>query len=222
MKTFAKFPLLSLVLLCALTQAPAQAQSTARKNTPPPVQPAPAQPAPLPARPVADKLAPAGWTRYEIGQPTRFSLILPAAPTGSAERMRLTPKMTVTIRNYMSLGASGLYGATYIDDLPAEMLNDAMKRTFFEYFVKGFAEGFREGMKKGGSTAEMKMLEQRAATIAGLSGYEQDFTFEKMTGRLRLVYDGARAYGVLSFASEPMNEADRTAFFNSLRVNRGR
>lgn len=221
MKIFARFPLFSLALLCVLTQAAAQAQSSARKTTPP-VQTAPAQPAPLPARPVVDKLAPAGWTRYEIGQPTRFSLILPGAPSGSAERMRLTPKLTVTIRNYMSLGASGLYGATYIDDLPAELLNDAMKRTFFEYFVKGFAEGFEQGMKKGGSTAEMKMLEQRAATSAGLSGYEQDFTFEKMTGRLRLVYDGARAYGVLSFTSEPTNEADRTAFFDSLRVNKGR
>ena len=224
MKTFVKFSLLSLALVCALIHAatvPARAQR-ARGKTAGTAADKPAPPPQSAARPVADTLAPAGWTRYEIGQPTRFSLILPAAPTASAERMTLTSKITVTVRNYMSLGASGLYGATYIDDLPQELMNNAMKQTFFEYFVKGFAEGFQEGMKKGGSAGQMKMLEQRAATTGGLSGYEQDFTFDAMTGRLRLVYDGARAYGVLSISNDPAGDADRATFFDSLRVNRGR
>ena len=223
MKTFAKFSLLSLALVCALIHAatvPARAQRARGKTAGTAAgKPAPPQ---IAARPVADTLAPAGWTRYEIGQPTRFSLILPAAPTTSAERMTLTSKITVTVRNYMSLGASGLYGATYIDDLPQELMNDAMKQTFFEYFVKGFAEGFQEGMKKGGSTGQIRMVAQRATTSGGLSGYEQDFTFDAMTGRIRLFYDGARAYGVLSISTDPASDADRMAFFDSLRVNRGR
>jgi len=216
MKTVLKFSLISFALLCALTPetSPARAQGT----TAAPI----AQPAPLVARPVADNLAPAGWTRYEIGQPMRFSLILPGEPSGSQERMSLTPKLVVTVRNYMSLGDSGLYGATYIDDLPAELMNDAMKRTFFESFVKGFAEGFQTQMSKTGTSGQVKMLEQRAATAAGLAGYEQDFAFDKMTGRVRLVYDGARAYAVLSFWSDPATEADRIAFFDSLRVNKRR
>ncbi|HEV2800441.1 MAG TPA: hypothetical protein VGW12_08090 [Pyrinomonadaceae bacterium] len=226
----AKFSLLSLMLLCALAHdTAAQAQPAARRTPPPratakpsPVPATNVQPPAIPARPVADKLAPEGWTRYEIGQPTRFSLILPGTPSGGTERMTLTPKVSVTVRNYMSLGNSGLYGATYIDDLPADVMNAAMKRTFFEHFVKGFAEGFEQGMKKGGSTAQMKMLELRPATVSGLGGYEQDFTFDKMTGRLRMVYDGARAYAVLSFWSDPTTDADRTAFFDSLRINRGR
>jgi hypothetical protein len=36
-----------------------------------------------------------------------------------------------------------------------------------------------------------------------------------------LVYDGARAYAVLSFWSDPATDADRAAFFESLRVNAG-
>jgi hypothetical protein len=222
MKTIPKFPLLSLALLCAVAfgASPAAAQPARRKTPPAPI--ATAEPVPIPARPVADKLAPAGWTRYEIGSPMRFSLLLPAEPSGSQERMILTPKITVVIRNYMSLGASGLYGATYIDDLPAEVMNEAMKRTFFESFVKGFAEGFQEQMSKAGQTEQVTMLEQRAATAAGLAGYEQDFAFDRMTGRVRLVYDGAQAYAVLSFWSDPATDADRIAFFNSLRVNRRR
>jgi hypothetical protein len=77
-------------------------------------------------------------------------------------------------------------------------------------------------MNKNGSTEQVKMLEQRPATAAGLAGYEQDFAFDKMTGRVRLVYDGARAYAVLSFWSDPATDGDRTAFFDSLRVNKGR
>ncbi len=223
MKTIPKFPLFTFALLCAVTfgAAPASAQRAPRK-TPPASTTATAEPSPIPARPVVDKLAPSGWTRYEIGSPMRFSLILPGEPSGSQERMILTPKITVTIRNYMSLGASGLYGATYIDDLPAEVMNEAMKRAFFESFVKGFAEGFQAQMSKAGQTEQVTMLEQRAATAAGLAGYEQDFAFDKMTGRVRLVYDGARAYAVLSFWSDPATDADRIAFFDSLRVNRRR
>lgn len=223
MKTIPKFPLLALALLCALAfgTAPAAAQRTPRKTTPASAT-SPAVAASLAARPVVDKLAPAGWTRYEIGSPARFSLILPAAPSGSHERMNITPKVAVTIRNYMSLGGSGLYGATYIDDLPAEVMNEAMKRTFFESFVKGFAEGFQTTMNKRGATEQVTMLERRAATAAGLAGYEQDFAYDRMTGRVRLVYDGARAYAVLSFWSDPDTDADRIAFFNSLRVNRRR
>jgi hypothetical protein len=218
MKTSSKFFPLSLALLCALTcGTPAASAQRARGKAA-----AAAQPPPLVARPVADKLAPAGWTRYEIGQPTRFSLLLPGEPSGSTERMTLTPKIAVTVRNYMSLGESGLYGATYIDDLPAEIMNAAMKRTFFESFVEGFAKGFQTQMSKSGAGGQMKMLAQRPATAAGLSGYEQDFSFETMTGRVRLVYDGARAYAVLSFWSDPATNADRVAFFDSLRVSRAR
>lgn len=218
MKTISKFSPLSLALLCALTFGTPAVASAQRATGRTPA----AQPPPLVARPVADKLAPAGWTRYEIGQPTRFSLILPAAPSVNAERMTLTPKITVTVRNYMSLGESGLYGATYIDDLPAELMNAAMKRTFFESFVEGFAKGFQTQMSKSGAVGQLKMLEQRAATAAGLAGYEQDFSFETMTGRVRLVYDGARAYAVLSFWSDPATSGDRAAFFDSLRVGRAR
>jgi hypothetical protein len=218
MKTISNFFPLSLALLCALTFGThaASAQSAGGKTA------AAQPPPPLVARPVADKLAPAGWTRYEIGQPMRFSLLLPGAPSTDAERMTITPKIVVTVRNYMSLGASGLYGATYIDDLPAELMNAAMKRTFFESFVEGFAKGFQEQMTKSGVSGQVKMLEQRAATAAGLAGYEQDFSFETMTGRVRLVYDGASAYAVLSFWSDPAADSDRTLFFDSLRINRRR
>lgn len=222
MKTVPKFPLIPLALLCVLTlgATTASAQRPRRETPTPPV--ATTEPVPLAARPVVDKLAPAGWTRYEIGSPMRFSLLLPGEPSGSQERMNLSPTLSVMVRNYMSLGNSGLYGATYIDNLPAEIMNAAMKRTFFEAFVKGFAEGFQTTMNSRGASEQVTMLEHRTATAAGLAGYEQDFAYDKMKGRVRLVYDGERAYAVLSFWSDPATDADRIMFFNSLRVSRRR
>lgn len=227
MKTMRKFPQLFVALLCGLMFASATASAQrVRRTTPPTPAPSPSnaatQPSPLAARPVVDKSAPAGWTRYEVGNPVRFSLLLPAEPSESHERMTLNPTLTVTVRNYMSLGGSGLYGATYIDDLPAKIMNATMKRMFFESFVKGFAEGFQTTMNSRGATEQVTMLEQRTATAAGLAGYEQDFAYDKMTGRVRLVYDGSRAYAVLSFWSDPATDGDRIMFFDSLRINRRR
>lgn len=219
MKTIPNFSLLSLALVCALAAcAPHARAQGARGNAGASAQPSPS----LAARPVTDKLAPAGWTRYEIGRPMHFSLLLPGEPMVSTERMVFSPTLTVTVSNYMSLGESGLYGAVHMSDLPVELMNGAFKRTFFESFIKGFARGFENGMSKGGSKAQMQLLELRAATAAGLAGYEQDLVFDKMTGRVRLVYDGARAYAVLSFWSDPAMDGDRAMFFKSLRVGRRR
>ena len=222
MKTTTKFSLLSLSLVCALTACAPHARAQGAKGNAAAPAANSAKPESLPARPVADKLAPAGWTRYEIGRPMQFSLILPGEPLVSTERMVFSPTLTVTVSNYISLGESGLYGAIHMSDLPVELMNEAFKRTYFESFIKGFARGFEAGMSRGDSTAQMQLLELRAATAAGLAGYEQDLAFDKMKGRVRLVYDGARAYAVLSFWSDPAMDADRAAFFKSLRVGRRR
>jgi hypothetical protein len=179
---------LALLFFVVIATATAQAQKSADGKTVSPPSPAGAQASPpqtLPAKPVADKLAPAGWTRYEVGEPARFSLILPAVPGASAERMELMPGVAVTVRTYLSSTDSGIYGATYVDDLPAAMMNETAKRTFFEGFVKGFAEGFQKGMDANGAGGQLKWLEQRTATASGLPGYEQDLSYS--VGRYQLL-----------------------------------
>lgn len=220
MKTAANFSRLTLaaLVMLALGAGSMWAQSAEGKAVPPPPIKQPPPP-PLRARPVADKLAPAGWTRYEVGEPARFSLILPAPPNESVERMNLASGVAVTARTYLSSTDSGVYGATYVDDLPAAMRNEAMKRTFFEGFVKGFAEGFQSGMKANGVAGQLQMLEQRTTTANGLAGYEQDFTFDKLMGRVRLVFEGGRAYAVLAFWNGLSSNSERNTFFESLKVN---
>jgi len=224
MKTASNFSNLALAVLVVLMLGATTvwAQSPKGKVAPPPPPPIRQEPPLLPIKSVADTLAPAGWTRYEVGEPARFSLILPAAPGASVERMNIPPGVAVTVRNYLSSTDSGIYGAIYVEDLPAASLNESAKRTFFDGFVKGFAQGFQEGMKANGVVGQLQMSEQRTATAGWLAGYEQDFSFDKLTGRVRLVFDGGRAYAVLAFWNALSSNSERSTFFESLKVNQKR
>jgi hypothetical protein len=221
-----KFGRAALALLSVVTigTAAARAQKGAEgKISAPPSRPttqASPLPSPLPARPVADKLAPAGWTRYEVGEPARFSLILPAVPSVSAERMNITPGVSVTVRVYLSSTDSGVYGATYLEGLPAAAMRDDAKRAFFESFMTSFMDGFQAGVMDRGVVTSLRRLEQRAATADGLTGYEQDFSYERLMGRVRLVFDGGKAYAVMAVWNGLSSNSERHTFFESLRVTK--
>ena len=116
MKAIAKFSLRSLAFLCVLMTAdisPARAQQAKSSTAAPAAADAATQTdAPLAARPVADKLARAGWTRYEFGDPARFSLILPAEPMVKVGRVTIIPGVAATTRDYLSVTESGVYGVS--------------------------------------------------------------------------------------------------------------
>jgi hypothetical protein len=219
MKTGSNFCRLALASLFVFTlaQATVWAQSSEGKPAAPP---APPTPSPLPVKPVADKSAPAGWTRYEIGEPARLSLLLPSQPGASAERMNVAPGVTVMVQTFLSPTDSGVYGAMYLDGLPAVKLDKAFKQTLFESFVGGFARGFQKGLQASGRTGQLTILEQRATTMSGLTGYEQDFSFDTLKGRVRLVFDRGRAYAVVAFWNALSSNSERSTFFESLRVTK--
>lgn len=211
---------LALLFAVSIGTASARAQKSAEeKIASPPSPPSSAQPSSLPAKRVADNLAPAGWTRYEIGEPARFTLILPAEPVARVERVAVITDVEATARNYMSVADSGVYGVSYLDALPAALLNEARKRAIFESFVKEFTESIEARMKEGGTDARLIMLEQHAASASGLAGYEQDFSCGQMKGRVRLVFDVGSAYAVVAVWNGLSSNSERNAFFESLKVN---
>ncbi|HEV2882603.1 MAG TPA: hypothetical protein VGX24_15110 [Pyrinomonadaceae bacterium] len=223
MKTNSNFSLLPLALVCALAAcaSPARAQRTdSSSSAAAPAADTVAQPAaPLPAKPVADKLAPAGWTRYEVGEPARFSLLLPGEPMAKVDRVTIIPGVVASTRTYLSVTGSGVYGVSYLDKLPAALRDDTQKRAFFAGYTKEFAEGFQAGMKNRGLTVSLTMLEQRAASVDGLAGYEQDFSYGNVMGRMRLVFDAGSAYAVVAVWKGLSSDGEISAFFESLKVN---
>jgi hypothetical protein len=63
------------------------------------------------------------------------------------------------------------------------------------------------------------MLEQRAATVGGLAGYEQDFSYGNVRGQMRLVFDAGSAYAVVAVRKGLSSRSEISAFFESLKVN---
>jgi hypothetical protein len=224
MKITSKFGRAALALLFAVTIGTAQARAQKSAEGKPVAPPSPSanvpeSPSPLPARPAEDKLAPARWTRYEIGEPARFSLILPAEPDTKVEQVRIIPGVAGLSHTYLSVADSGVYGVSYIDALPAALMNEERKRMVFERFVKEFAEGFQARMKERGTPVTLTMSEQRTATLGGLVGYEQDFSYGQVMGRVRLVFDAGSAYAVVAIWNGMSSNSERNAFFESLKVN---
>jgi hypothetical protein len=223
-KITAKLCRAALAFLFAVTIGAAQAraqESAEGKTVSPPSRPG-VQATPLPARPVADKLAPSRWTRYEIGEPSRFSLILPSEPVARVERSNIIPGVPGISQIYLSAADSGVYGLSYAEALPDALRNEARRQTFFEGFVKEFAEGFKASMKERGMDLRLTMLERRAATVGGLAGYEQDFSYGTVMGRVRLVFGGRSAYAVMAIWNGLSSNSERNAFFESLKVNEKR
>lgn len=212
----------ALALLFAATMGTAaRAQKSTQGKNPSPSTGAPASPlpTPLPAKPVADNLAPARWTRYDFGEPMLFSLIFPAEPSPRVERVQIIPGVVGVSQSYMSVADTGVYGVSYIDALPAAQMNEARRRKVFDEFVKEFAEGFQARMKEQGMTINLTMSEQRATTMGGLAGYEQDFSYGQVMGRVRLVFNAGCAYAVLAIWNGLSAQSERNAFFESLKVN---
>ncbi|HEY9403093.1 MAG TPA: hypothetical protein VIQ24_10395 [Pyrinomonadaceae bacterium] len=219
MKKIAKFSLLSLSLVCALSAGASPVRAQGAKGNAAALDANNAKPESLPFRPVADKLAPTGWTRYKIGEPARFSLIFPAEPVTNMERSEIIPGVMATVRNFMGVTDSGVYGVSYLDTMPPALLDEKRKREFSERFVKGLAEGFQVGVKARGMDATLTMSEQRTAAIGGLAGYQQDFSYGEATGRVRLVFDARSAYAVVAIWNALSSNSERKAFFESLKVN---
>jgi hypothetical protein len=122
-------------------------------------------------------------------------------------------------RYEMSVAESGVYGVSYIDSLPAALMNEERKRMVFERFVQEFAEGFQARMKERGTPVTLTMSERRTATLGGVAGYEQDFSYGQVMGRVRLVFDAGSAYAVLAIWNGLSPNSERNAFFESLKVN---
>ena len=73
-------------------------------------------------------------------------------------------------------------------------------------------------MKADKQEGQLTILEQRTATAGGLAGYEQDFSYGRATGRVRLVFDAGSAYAVAAVWNGLSSNSERQAFFESLQV----
>jgi hypothetical protein len=165
-----------------------------------------------------DASAPAGWHRYQFGAEPVFSVVLPAAPESTAERVPSLP--TAVVQLHISTAASGVFAATRVDGIGRSFENatEAERKAFFGTYIEGFARGFRESLKKNNINSETTFDEPTKATAASRDAFQQDFAVGVLKGRAQLVFAGSGAFCVLAIWPPDSPIAHREAFFNSFQL----
>lgn len=218
--------------LCAATPR-AQGQAGPATNPPPPppkvvlqVEPPAAAPTPKPPPPPPSKVVqgatvPAGWQKYEFGEPRLFSVALPAKHEVETEVVKLGPKLFAPGYTYSGETDDGTYIAYYMEKLPidAARMPEKYKNDFYEGVWKGLVDGIRQEMEKNGILLQLESGESRPAKVSGLDARDQDFTLGPVGGRVRMVLSGSRIFlALLMEDSEKPVSAAGLAFLNSLEV----
>lgn len=225
------------IALCAaaLCAAPSRPSAQTRTGTPPPVSdgpppPSPSnyQPPPTPAKPTAPPRkvvpgfsAPAGWQRYEVGEPRLFAFNIPAEHEVETEAVRLGPGLVAHSYTYSGETDDGTYLAYYIEKLPidAERMSEKYKTQFYAGVWQGLVGGIRQELEQNGLLLKFESGESRPAKVSGLDAREQDFTLGFIKGRARMVLSGSRVFLVLVMEDgEAGLSVTGLAFLNSLEV----
>lgn len=166
-----------------------------------------------------DSSSPAGWKRYDFKEPLAFSMILPNKPE---QRVSTLPVETETSHLFISKGNSGVYGATYITDLPAvaSRWESAGNNLFYELFIRDFAMKLEnKGVEKSiDFESQVRFTTDRQVTINGQEALERDFILGDFQGRTQLRRIGQAGFCVVAIWKQGTPLVERDAFFNSVKI----
>lgn len=167
--------------------------------------------------PMSEPSAPVGWKKYQLGDTLTFNVILPAEPISGVSAIKDTEQ---TARTYISKTSSGVYGASYLNDLPLAASRSTVSgdEFFFDTFIKAFATDSQTSLGKDGTSINFKMLGQRGITIGNVEGLEQDFSVGKFLGRARLYRIEQGGLCFVAIWTETSPRVERTMFFDSVRI----
>lgn len=168
-----------------------------------------------------DSALPAAWKRYNFDQPLAFSLILPGEPE---QRAHTIIGGTEKSHVYLSRNSSGVYGLTYIDNLPAvaRRAEEDGNEFFFDLFIKEFALKLQpNGQEKsaGPESKQFKVTSEKPVVISGFDGLERDFSIGSFQGRAQLARMGEAAFCLIAIWQPTAPLAEQEAFFKSLKVS---
>jgi hypothetical protein len=169
---------------------------------------------------IDDSSAPLGWKRYEFDKPLAFSLILPDEPEKRVSTLYGGPE---TSHVYISMSRSGVYGLTYIDDLPAvaKRYPESGHEFFFESFVKDFALRLQNsGQEKGSDLGfkQFKVIKETQVAVSGIEGLEWSFLVGPFQGRMQMGRVGQAAFCLVAIWKQAASLSEQDAFFNSAKI----
>lgn len=215
------------IALCAaaLCAAPPHASAQTRPGTSAPPADGPPAPSPTPKpKAIPRKVvpgAPAGWERYEFGEPRLFAIALPSKHEAETEFVALGGAQPSSAHTYSGETDDGNYIALVMENLPfdAARMPEKLKQDFYDGVWAGMVAGIKKDMEQNGVLLTLDPGTSKSAKVSGIDGREQEFKLGLLQGRARMVLSGSRIFLVLL-----MEDADAglspagLAFLNSLEV----
>jgi hypothetical protein len=179
---------------------------------------------PLRMTAVEDASAPSGWKRYQFGNPTLFSALLPGAPQYQSKKFP-AGQGSLSAHLYIIPSSTGVLGLNYIESsaTAAPGNSETESRRFFNGYMKGFIESLKEGLKnKGVTDLETEVSVERRIKVSGHDGYEQDFSIGPFNGRSQVVFLGRNVYSAIAFWNKQSASNESGVFFKSFQIRSGR
>lgn len=204
------FPLLltlALILACNSSEVRAQTGASPQKN---------ALGEPPPIKTLGALQSPAGWKRYQFGDPALFSVALPETPiavnaSDEAEGRKDIPWV------HLAQSATAGYEVVYFTETEILHKQSELERaTFYRNFASGFVDAIKEKLAAG---AEYQTLADRRIRAAGTEGFEREFALGPLQGRMRMFFIGTSAVSLVAMWKQDSPATEREAFFNSFTID---
>ncbi|MDX6696480.1 MAG: hypothetical protein QOF02_4083 [Blastocatellia bacterium] len=179
-------------------------------------------PPPLKIVEADDKSVPAGWKRFQFGEPVLFSAILPSLPEEHAARVSGSDGAEI-VRAFYSLSGTALLGITYTTDLPGAVKAKTVEqqKAAFKNFIYGFAAGFANN-SQGNEPAKFNITSERSVKVGGLDGYEKVFTLGDYNGLAQMVFKEKSSVILIFLTGAGNPAAERATFFSSFMFSQPR
>lgn len=165
----------------------------------------------------------ANWKRYAFDD-LGFRIAFPSAPRGGSVPNPGFGKSEAYNHILIAAADDGLYMIFCVTGMPfaSEQLSPAQRDEIFRAVWQDLTKTITAELEKSGSKARVTPGAERAATLGGLAGREQDLKFNLKSARIRAALQNNRMYVVVTVNNSGALAANRNAFFNSFALTQRR
>lgn len=161
----------------------------------------------------------ASWKRYAFDD-LGFRIAFPSAPRGGSAPNPGFGKSEAYNHILTAAADDGLYMIFCVTGMPfaAERLSPVQRDEIYRAVWQDLTKTITAELEKSGSKARVTPGEERAATLGGLTGREQDLKFGLKSARIRAAMTNNRMYVAVTVNNSGALAANRNAFFNSFAL----
>jgi len=166
------------------------------------------------------KSGPAGWERFQIGEPPLFTIAFPQAPQGLSRitSRKDAPEQTVFVAANQTTVFTVSLSVT--DSEPAK--SEHQKWKDFNNSAAGFVDGLKKNQLVDAGETPTLARDKRIRLNSGIEGFQREVSYRQRSCRVQVFSIGPHLLMVSTIWNTPSPERERELFFNSLTLEMAR